>query len=64
MLAFTLFARIAFGQQLGIYQDFVTTFLSVFGQQLGDSALMDMQSKNWFLGTLFYMLMAMIGTSA
>ena len=61
-LRFTVGVNVAFGGQLAIYQDFLTAFLSVFAQQLGDSALGDMQQQRYFVGTLFYFLMAVIGT--
>ena len=60
--AFAIFANIAFGGRLDIYQDLISAFLSCFAQQLGDSALDDMQQQRWGLGTMFYMLMAVIGT--
>ena len=41
-LSFTVGVNIAFGGQLAIYEDLFTAFLSVFAQQLGDSALEDM----------------------
>ena len=60
--SFTFGVNIAFGDQLVIYQDWLTAFLSVFAQQLGDSALADMQQKRYFVGTILYFLMAVIGT--
>jgi hypothetical protein len=59
--AFTMGGMIAFGDQMEMYRSFFPAFIVMYQQLLGDGYMEDMQKSRFAIGTLFYLVLSVIG---